>query len=185
MHRLRHLLSAALITGALALSAGPGAAWAEGEIAPDFELQDVNSGAGKVKLSSYTAEGKAVLLNFWATWCQPCQVEMPHLQRIGETYKDAGLQVVVVSIDDARARNMIKPMCKRAGATFPVVHDAQTKVVTQYNPAKTLPYTVLIDKEGKIAKVHMGYNPGDEGRLEAEVCEVLGLSGDACKAPAQ
>lgn len=185
MHRLRHLLSAALITGALALAAGPGAAWAEGEIAPDFELQDVNSGAGKVKLSSYTAEGKAVLLNFWATWCQPCQVEMPHLQRIGETYKDAGLQVVVVSIDDARARNMIKPMCKRAGATFPVVHDAQTKVVTQYNPAKTLPYTVLIDKEGKIAKVHMGYNPGDEGRLEAEVCEVLGLSGDACKAPAQ
>ncbi len=185
MH-LRLRASVVAFVAAAALSFGaPSTAHALGEIAPDFELQDVNSGLGKVKLSTFKDEGKAVLLNFWATWCQPCQVEMPHLQRIGETYKDAGLQVIVVSIDDARARNMIKPMCKRAGATFPVVHDAQTKVVSQYNPAKTLPYTVLIDKEGKIVKVHMGYNPGDEARMEREVCEMLGLEGDACKAPAE
>lgn len=107
-------------------------------------------------------------------------VEMPHLQRLSETYSDKGLQVVAISIDDARSRAMIKPMCRKAGATFPVLHDSQTRVVAQYNPAKTLPYTVLIDQEGRVSAVHTTYSPGDERGLEVEVCALLKLAPEDC-----
>jgi peroxiredoxin len=175
---------------ALALAFGLGGsleARAAGELAPDFTLQDVNSGAGQVKLSDH--KGKVVLLSFWATWCQPCQVEMKALKELVPKYnKDAAnpdsLVFLVVSTDDARARNMIKPTAGRAGFKGPILHDADSKVVSQYNPAKTLPYTVIIDKDGRIRNTHMGYNPGDEVRVEREICEALGLEGDACKAPA-
>ena len=138
---------------------------AVGEAAPAFTLRDING--KQVNLADY--KGKVVLINFWATWCQPCQVEMPHLEKMHKDFADRGFVVLSISIDEARSASMVKPLVKRNGYTFPVLLDKDTSVVSQYNPSKTLPYTAVLDRSHKIRVVHQGYNPGDEVGLRAEV----------------
>lgn len=144
-------------------------AQAIGEAAPDFSLRDING--QQVSLSDY--EGKVVLINFWATWCQPCQVEMPYLQKMHTDFADKGFVVLSISIDEARSASQVKPLVKRGGFTFPVLLDKDTSVVSVYNPSKILPYTAVLDREHKIQGVHQGYNPGDEVGLRAEVEALL------------
>ena len=144
-------------------------AWAE--TAPDFALRDTAN--QEVRLSSL--KGKVVILNFWATWCGPCQGEMPHLETMYKKYKHQGLEVVAVSADDARSASRVKPMVKSKGYTFTVLLDKETEVVAQYNPRKELPYTVIIDQQGNVSYRHAGYTAGDELTLEAKVKELLGV----------
>lgn len=165
---MRRLLTAAVLSLGLALSAAP-VAHAAGEVMPDFTLRDLNN--KEVKFSDF--KGKVVVVSFWATWCQPCMVEMKHLEVMQKELKDSDFTVLSISTDDARSASMVKPIIKRNGYTFPVLLDKQTKVVSQLNPSKTLPYVVIVDKEGRIAATHMGYNPGDEVQLRAEVDALL------------
>jgi len=165
---LRWLRLGALALGLAALGHAPRAE-AAGEAAPAFTLRDIDGKS--VSLADY--KGKVVLLQFWATWCGPCQAEMPHLQKIYTELGAQGFAVLSISIDDARASSMVKPLIKKNGYTFPVLLDKDTSVVTQYNPTKSVPYAVLIDKTGKINKVHLGYNPGDETGLKAEITALL------------
>ena len=79
-----------------------------------------------------------------------------------------------ISVDEARTSSRVKPHIKSKGFTFPVLMDTSTEVVTQYNPQKTLPYSVLVDREGSIVWRHSGYSPGDEVTLEAKAKELLG-----------
>lgn len=118
-------------------------------------------------------KGKVVLMNFWATWCGPCQVEMPHLEAMYKEFGDKGFVVLGISVDDARSSSMVKPLIKSKGLTYPILLDQQTTVVSQYNPSKTMPYNVLIDRSGNIAQVFSGYNPGDEVKLRAAVEALL------------
>ena len=141
-----------------------------GEPAPDFSLRDING--KEVSLSSH--KGKVVLVNFWATWCGPCKLEMPHLDKMDREFEAKGFEVISISTDDARAASKVKPLIKRGGYGFTVLLDKDTSVVSQYNPAKTLPYNVLIDRDGNIHKVFQGYNPGDEVELRHEVEALLG-----------
>ena len=141
-----------------------------GETAPEFSLRDING--KEVSLSSY--KGKVVLVNFWATWCGPCKLEMPHLDKMDREFEEKGFEVISISTDDARAASKVKPLIKRGGYGFTVLLDKDTSVVSQYNPAKTLPYNVLIDRSGGIHKVFQGYNPGDEVELRKEVEALLG-----------
>ncbi len=141
-----------------------------GETAPEFSLRDING--QEVSLSSY--KGKVVLVNFWATWCGPCKLEMPHLDKMDREFEDKGFEVISISTDDARAASKVKPLIKRGGYGFTVLLDKDTAVVSKYNPAKTLPYNVLIDRSGAIHKVFQGYNPGDEVELRKEVEALLG-----------
>ena len=165
---MRRLLTAALLSLAMALGA-PTSAHAAGEVMPDFSLRDLNN--KEVKFSDF--KGKVVVVSFWATWCQPCMVEMKHLQKMHEELKDNDFTVLSISTDDARSASMVKPIIKRNGYTFPVLLDKQTKVVSQLNPSKTLPYTVIVDKEGRISATHMGYDPGDEVKLREEIDALL------------
>ncbi len=160
------LLSFALLFAGLA----PTPAEAVGEAAPGFTLRDIN--AKNVSLSDF--KGQVVLLQFWATWCGPCQAEMPSLQKFYTELKDKGFTVLSISIDDARASSMVKPLIMKNRYTFPVLLDTQTTVVAQYNPGKQIPYSVLIDREGRIQSVHMGYNPGDENGLRTEILALFG-----------
>lgn len=166
MNQLFRSLSVILL--AVGLYSGPSRA--EGEVAPAIELRDING--QDVKLSQF--KGQVVLLNFWATWCQPCKVEMTHLQKFQDEFGKKGFTVLSVSIDDARAASQVKPFIKSNGYTFPVLLDKETTVVTQFNSDKTLPYTAIIDKEGKIRHVHRGYNPGDEVKLREEILAMIG-----------
>jgi peroxiredoxin len=149
---------------ALTLSAS---AWAAE--AKDFKLRDING--QEVTLSQY--KGSVVVLSFWATWCGPCKVEMPHLDKMYGELKDQGFVVLSVSSDDARTTSQVKPFIKKSGYSFPVLLDTQSTVTGTYNPTKTLPYTVIIGRDGQVAKEHSGYNPGDEVALRAEIEELL------------
>jgi peroxiredoxin len=139
--------------------------------ATDFSLRDING--QEVTLSQY--QGKVVVMQFWATWCGPCKVEMPHLQKIYTDLKDKGFVVLSVSSDDARTASQVKPFISKMKYSFPVLLDKESTVVGAYNPSKTLPYLVIIDKNGDVVQRHSGYNPGDEVHVREEVEAALGV----------
>lgn len=166
-------LAALVLTGLLASTPALAA-----DKATDFTLRDIDGQS----LTLSSLEGKVVLLSFWATWCGPCKEEMPHLQKMYTAKKAEGFEVLSISTDDARSASRVKPYIKKMGYDFRVLLDKESKVIGTYNPAKTLPYTVVIDKAGEIAHVASGYNPGDEEKL-AELVDQL-LEGKAAEAEA-
>ena len=118
--------------------------------APDFALKDAD---GKtVHLSDY--RGKVVLLDFFATWCGPCKIEIPWFIEMERQNKDKGFAVLGVSMDD-EGWEIVKPFLAQMGVNYRVVigNDATGQM---YGGVDALPTTFLIDKQGKIAKAHQG-----------------------------
>ncbi len=132
----------------------------------DFTLTDIEG--NQVSLSQYVGKG-AIVLSFWATWCKPCVAEMPHLQRLYETRKGSGFVVLAISLDGPETEAEVAPFVKTKGFTFPVLVDSETRAASLYNPRRAAPFTVIIDRHGKIVKKREGFNPGDEAQLEADV----------------
>jgi cytochrome c biogenesis protein CcmG/thiol:disulfide interchange protein DsbE len=145
---------------------------AEGrKAAPDFTLKDAQGAA--VKLSDY--RGKVVLLNFWATWCGPCKVEMPWFVEFEKTYRDRGFAVLGISMDDDGWKS-VKPYIGAQKITYRVVvgDDALSKL---YGGIDSLPTTFLIDRNGRIAAMHTGLV--GKGDYEKEILDLLGNAGRA------
>src|SRR5262245_2533740 len=118
--------------------------------APDFTLKD---GDGKaVRLSDY--RGKVVLLDFFATWCGPCKIEIPWFKEFERKNKDRGFAVLGVSMDD-EGWEIVKPFLADMGVNYRVVIGNDT-TASMYGGVEALPTTFLIDKEGRIAAVHVG-----------------------------
>ena len=139
---------------------------AQAQQAVDFTLKDL---AGHSQtLSDFYPKG-IVLLNFWATWCVPCAKEFPHLQRLQDQYQSRGLQTLAISVDGPERQAKVSSFIGRYGYTLSVLLDTESKVVSLYNPRLILPYSVLIDKSGRIRYVHQGYSPGDESSLEQKI----------------
>jgi peroxiredoxin len=142
---------------ALSLVGGP----AEGrKAAPDFELKDL--GGKRVKLSNLNSSGKVVLIEFWATWCVPCIAALPHLDKLQREFSDKGLTVLAISTDGPQTQAQVRSLVKREKLTMPVLLDPDGKVFASLNPRGTNPFTLIIDRNGRIAESHEGYNPGDE-----------------------
>jgi len=118
--------------------------------APDFELKD--SDGRTVRLSDY--RGKVVLLNFWATWCGPCRIEIPWFIEFERTLKDRGFAVLGVSLDEG-GWDVVKPYLKQVGVNYRVLL-GDDRVATLYGGVDSLPTTFLIDRQGRIAAVHVG-----------------------------
>lgn len=156
---------------ALAIAALPMAAIAGEKAAPAFALKDIN---GKnVDLADKLGKD-VIFLNFFATWCAPCQAELPILQRFHEKYAEKGFSVVVVSIDDPKSAAKVKPLIKEHKYTFTVLLDTQTRAISLYNPKKVVPFSVVIDRAGNIHQQKFGFQPGDEEKLEKTIVELLG-----------
>lgn len=121
------------------------------KLAPDFTLTDANGAS--VKLSDY--RGKVVLLNFWATWCGPCQIEIPWFMEFEQQYKSQGFEVLGVSMDDDGWK-AIKPYLTEHKVNYRVVL-GNDSVGQLYGGVDSLPTTFLIDREGKFAfSPHVG-----------------------------
>lgn len=118
--------------------------------AVDFKLTDSNG--KEVKLSDY--KDKVVLLNFWATWCGPCQVEIPWFTEFEKTYKDRGFAVLGVSSDEGGWAT-VRPYMESRKMNYRVALDDQM-MPAPYKDIEALPTTYLIDRQGRIAKVHTG-----------------------------
>jgi len=155
----RRALSLQALALALVISAcssGPGAARSslkpesQRRKAPDFALRDAD---GKlVRLSDY--RGKVVLLNFWATWCSPCRFEIPWFIEFQRQYKDAGLEVLGISMDED-GWEAVKPFLTRFGVNYRILM-GDDMVAQLYGGVDSLPTTFLIDRQGRVAAVHIG-----------------------------
>jgi thiol-disulfide isomerase/thioredoxin len=128
--------------------AGPGQL--VGQNAPDFELQSLE---GKnVKLSEF--RGKAVLLNFWATYCGPCKIEMPWFVELQKEYGPQGFQIVGVAMDDASTEDIAK-FAKEMGVNYPILLGKES-VGDSYGGVAVLPTTFFVDRGGKITAREFG-----------------------------
>src|SRR3954465_5649210 len=115
----------------------------------DFTLTGIDGNQGS--LSQYVGKGP-ILLSFWATWCKPCVSEMPHLQRMYEARKGSGFVVLAISLDGPETEAEVSPFNKTKGSTFPGLIDPETRAASLYNPRRAAPYTVIIDRRGKVYK---------------------------------
>jgi thiol-disulfide isomerase/thioredoxin len=138
-----------------------------GKDAPDFTLEAVANVPSASALSLVDLRGKAVVLDFWATWCGPCQAEAPILNKVAQRFKDRGLVVVGVNTSDQPGR--ARPWAMGHGITFPIVYDAD-EVAPKYG-VENLPTLVLVSKTGKILAVRTGVT--SDAELERLVTTAL------------
>ncbi len=147
----------------------PGAAaFGIGLPAPDFTLQDIHGQA--VSLSAH--RGKAVVVDFWATWCGPCRVTMPHLQSLVQQYPDQ-LAVLAISLDQ-NPQAAVPPFAARMGLTFPLLADPKgVQVAQQWGGVRQIPTAYLVDPEGVVVEKWIGAKSPQE--YEERIRRVLGL----------
>lgn len=140
------------------------AAKSGGSMAADFTLQDLS---GKnVTLSDM--KGKVVLLEFWATWCPPCRASIPGIERLHEKYKDKGVVVLAVSMDDG-GWDAVQSFVKEQGIKYTVLK-GNDDVAVKYQ-VRSIPMLMVVDKEGKIVKRYLGF--GSDEDVERDIKAVL------------
>ncbi len=151
--------------------------------APAFTLKDTNG--KKVSLSDY--KGKAVVVDFWATWCAPCKVEIPWLAKLYEQYGNQGLVVLGISEDDLdtddkaalfKQKREIAESAAKLGINYPVLID-DAKVADPYGGVDALPTTFYVDRNGKVVAATIGLVDRDE--IEANIKKALGAGEQAPK----
>jgi thiol-disulfide isomerase/thioredoxin len=138
----------------------------KGSVAPDFSLKNLSDGK-EVRLSSL--RGKAVLVNFWATWCEPCKIEMPSLVDLQKKYGPQGLQIVGVAMDDADDKE-ISAFAHRMGVNYLVLRGTE-EVGDHYGGIERLPMTYYLDRSGKVVDETMGI--AGEATLEDAIKRAL------------
>ena len=139
-----------------------------GHPAPDFTLPTLT---GKtVRLSDYRGK-KAVFINFWATWCAPCRLEMPTMEKAYQKYKAKGLEILAVSID-AGPKSAVKNFMDELGLTFPALLDPEMKVLQLYR-LFAVPASFLIDKQGIIRFKELGYRDWTDPESTKPLQQVL------------
>ena len=153
----------------------------QGKMAPNFTLPDTKG--QKVSLADY--KGKAVVLDFWATWCAPCKIEIPWLEQFNNQYAGQGLQIIGVSEDDldldnkaelASEKQQIAEKAADLKINYPVLYD-DADVSTPYGGVDGLPTTFFIDRSGKVVASTVGLAPREQ--IEADIKKALSSGGGA------
>ncbi len=133
-----------------------------GYLAPGFSLRNLKG--NRESLEKY--RGQVVVLNFWATWCAPCRVEMPSFENLYRRYRSEGMTVLAITIDK-NADAKIKSFVEEYGLSFPVLLDTKGEVERLY-PSMTIPFTYVIDRDGRVvARVDGAKNWESEETFEA------------------
>jgi len=136
------------------------------ELVPYFTLKAMD---GKnFRLEEF--RGQVVLINFWASWCGPCRQEMPILQKIHSRYAPLGFTVLGVNVDEQQDK--ARRIADRLDLDFPLLLDTAQTVSEAYE-VDAMPFTVLVDRNGKISYIHRGYKPGDENQYVNRLKQLL------------
>ena len=136
------------------LAAGEQSLEQEAIQAPDFALTSLDG--QRYVLSEL--RGKVVLVNFWATWCGPCRMEIPDLSRIYSTYRDTGVMILGISLDELQDEQ-IRTFARNYKMTYPVLHGTPSelaRVVRAYGGIQAIPTTFLIDRQGYLQEMYVG-----------------------------
>jgi len=153
----------------------------QGKMAPNFTLTDTKG--EKISLADY--KGKAVVVDFWATWCPPCKIEIPWLEQFNEQYGGQGLQIIGISEDDldldnktelAKEKQQIAETAAQLKINYPVLFD-DANVSTPYGGVDGLPTTFFIDRSGKVVASTVGLAPREQ--IEADIKKALATGGGA------
>lgn len=150
----RFVISFILLAIASACSLNLDVAPVVGFIAPDFELESIEAEA--VRLGDF--RGKVVLINFWATWCGPCRVEMPAMQNRFEAYDG---DLVILAVDNDEPLEKVVAFVEELGLTFTVLLDLGAEVQDMYL-IRGYPTSVFVDKDGIIQFIHIGIMTEDQ-----------------------
>jgi thiol-disulfide isomerase/thioredoxin len=131
-------------------------------VSPDLDGREV-------RLSE--AAGKVRVVDFWASWCEPCRVQLPFLDRLARDHAARGLAVYAVAFDEDRAQ--VEAFLAETPVSFPVLWDRGGERHSEPFEVTRLPTTVLVDRAGVVRSVHLGFDAAQGQRLEAEVEELL------------
>jgi thiol-disulfide isomerase/thioredoxin len=155
-----------LAAASLSAACAPALAVQPGSVAPPVVLP---SDSGPIDLAAY--RGKVVYLDFWASWCGPCQQSFPWMNTIQSKYADKGLVILAVNVDTDRGDAL--KFLKQVPARFQVAYDPKGQVAQQY-AIKGMPSSFLIGRDGKVLSAHTGFNNNAREQLERAVEQALG-----------
>jgi thiol-disulfide isomerase/thioredoxin len=163
MHTPRHKLHLLKLAVATAVVAG----CCSGAFARGIKAGDPMPDLAQVKLEGKLPDGlkgKVILLDFWASWCEPCKASFPIMDDLQKRYGPKGLVVVAINVDEKRAD--MEAFLKKNTASFAVLRDAAQKLVAQVDVA-TMPSSFVIDQEGRVRFVHTGFH-GEQSKKKYE-----------------
>lgn len=165
MKLVKYLLATALLLASVHLSA-------QNKTLPEVSVKNLDGET--INIKDFATNGKITVLSFWATWCHPCKRE---LDAIADLYPDwqeeYDMELVAITIDDARSLRKVKPMVASKGWEYTVLSDVNEDLKRALN-FQTVPMTYLIDQNGNIIYEHNSYTPGDEYELEDKIKKLAG-----------
>jgi thiol-disulfide isomerase/thioredoxin len=152
----------------LTLSATAQAKLKKGDAFPLSSLPALQ-GKGAIDLSKY--KGKVVIVDFWASWCEPCKIELPYLNNLAKKYKGKDVVIVGVNLDEKPSDAL--GFLKAHPVQLPLAYDGAKKVLAEKAEIEVMPTSFIIDKKGMIAERHQAFREGDSEKIEKEVAELL------------
>jgi peroxiredoxin len=139
----------------------------------DFSLKDTEN---KTRNLSEIKGKSLTVIDFWATWCQPCIRSLPRLVELSEAYKDRGVAFVGISVDSPRNLSKVKPFARSMGIRYPVLLDANGALMGELN-VTAVPTLLIIDSDYEVLYMHEGFSAGDELVIQEEIDRHLGFGG--------
>lgn len=158
------LLTLALLT-TVAIALPAQAKLKKGDVFPMVSLPML-SGKGSIDLAKY--KGKVVIVDFWASWCEPCKIELPYLDKLAK--KDKDVVIIGVNLDEKKADALA--FLKDHKVSLPLAYDGEKKTLVEKAEIEVMPTSFIIGKDGKIAERHEAFRDGDGAKIEKEIAEL-------------